>query len=234
MAVSARSSSRMEEAHARLRADILAGRRRPGEHLRILELAGLLGVSHTVVREALCRLSSDGLVVAEAQRGFRVTPVSAKELADLTDLRVSIECQALQRSIERGDIAWETRIVASAHALARTAERAPNDDVRLSDEWSGKHDIFHAALVSSCGSDVLLRVRATLFEQSERYRRLSVPLAEADRDIDGEHRQLTAAVLAHDAERAATILEQHLRMTTAVLLNGVFFEPASKTVPVEA
>ena len=224
MPVMPRGGSRREEAHARIRADILAGRQRPGDRLRILELAAALRVSHTVVREALCRLSSDGLVVAEAQRGFRVTPVSAKELADLTDVRVSIECEALRRSIARGDIAWESRIVASAHALARTAERVQNDGVRLSDEWSREHEIFHGALVSACDSDVLLRVRAMLFEQSERYRRLSVPLADEHRDIDGEHRRLMAAVLEHDADRAAGLLESHLRSTTAILLSGAFSE----------
>jgi DNA-binding GntR family transcriptional regulator len=227
MPVATRGGSRTEEAHARLRADILAGRYRPGERLRILDVAATLGVSHTVVREALCRLSSDGLVIAEAQRGFRVTPVSAKELADLTDLRVSIECDALRRSIEHGDIAWESRIVASAHALARTAERTQDDGVRISDDWSREHEIFHRALVSACDSDVLLRVRAMLFEQSERYRRLSVPLADEHRDIDGEHRRLTAAVLEHDADCAAQILEHHLRTTTAILLGGAFFEQRS-------
>jgi DNA-binding GntR family transcriptional regulator len=224
MPVTPRGSSRTEEAHARIRADILAGRHRPGDRLRILELAAALSVSHTVVREALCRLLSDGLVVAEAQRGFRVTSVSAKELADLTDLRVSIECQALRRSIACGDIGWESRIVASAHALSRTAERVQNDGVRLSDEWSREHGIFHEALVSACDSDVLLRVRAMLFEQSERYRRLSVPLADQQRDIDGEHRNLTAAVLEHDADRAAGLLENHLRTTTAILLSSAFSE----------
>ena len=224
MPVTPRGGSRTEETHARLRADILAGRHRPGDRLRILDLSTRFGVSHTVVREALCRLSSNGLVVAEAQRGFRVTPVSAKELADLTDLRVSIECDALRRSIARGDISWEARIVASAHALARTAERVQNDSVRLSDEWSREHQIFHSALVSACDSDVLLRVRAMLFEQSERYRRLSVPLSGDHRDIDGEHHDLTAAVLARDADRATSILEEHLRTTTAILLSGTFFE----------
>ena len=228
MASSVSRSSRTEETHARLRADILAGRLRPGERIRILDFAASLRVSHTVVREALCRLSSDSLVVAETQRGFRVTPISAKELTDLTDLRVSIECEALRRSIERGDIAWESRIVASRHALARTAERAPNDRVRMSDEWSREHDAFHGALVSACDSEVLLRVRATLFAQSERYRRLSVPLAEAERDIDGEHRELAGAALAQDADRAADLMEKHLRATTAVLLRGIRFEPASQ------
>jgi DNA-binding GntR family transcriptional regulator len=222
MAVAARTGSRTEDAHVHLRADILACRYRPGERLRILDLAARLGVSHTVVREALSRLSADGLVVAEAQRGFTVAPVSPKELADLTDVRVTIECDALRRSIERGDIAWESRIVASAHAMARTSERVPGDAVRLSDAWSSEHHTYHAALVSACESDVLLRLRAALFEQSERYRRLSVPLADADRDIEGEHEHLTRAVLDRDRERACHLLEEHLRTTSAVLLKAVF------------
>jgi DNA-binding GntR family transcriptional regulator len=226
MPADGRIGSRTEDAHASLRADILACRYRPGDRLRILELGARLRVSHTVIREALSRLSADGLVVAEAQRGFTVAPVSAKELIDLTDVRVSIERDALVRSMDRGDIAWESRIVASAHALARTAERAPGDAVRLSDEWSRAHHDYHAALVSACDSHVLLRLRAALFEQSERYRRLSVPLADADRDIDGEHRALTDAVLARDSERAVRLLERHLRTTSDVLLKALFPEPA--------
>jgi DNA-binding GntR family transcriptional regulator len=222
MPAAGRFGSRTEDAHASLRAGILAGRYRPGGRMRILELATGLGVSHTVIREALSRLSADGLVIAEAQRGFSVAPVSAKELADLTDVRVSIERDALMRSIERGDIAWESRIVAGAHALTRTAERAPGDAARLSDDWSRQHDVYHAALVSACDSEVLLRIRAALFEQSERYRRLSVPLAEGERNVEGEHRELTDAVLARDRDRAARVLESHLRATTNVLLKAVF------------
>lgn len=222
MAAVARTGSRTEDAHAQLRADILACRFRPGERLRILEIALRLGVSHTVVREALSRLSADGLVVAEAQRGFTVAPVSPKELADLTDVRVTIECDALRRSIDRGDIAWEARIIASAHALARTAERAPGNGVQLSDAWSEHHHAYHAALVSACESDVLLRLRAALFEQAERYRRLSIPLAGAERDIEGEHGRLTQAVLDRDRDRACLLLEEHLRTTSAVLLQAGF------------
>ena len=102
----------------------------------------------------------------------------------------------------------------------------PGDNVRLSDEWSREHHLYHAALVSACESDVLLRIRGTLFEQSERYRRLSVPLADAERDIDGEHRSLTEAVLARERDRAGQILEDHLRSTTAVLLQAMFPEPS--------
>jgi DNA-binding GntR family transcriptional regulator len=229
MPVAARIGSRTEDAHARLRADILACRHRPGERLRILDLAARFGVSHTVVREALSRLSADGLVVAVAQRGFTVAPVSREELVDLTDIRITIEREALRRSIARGDIAWESRVVASAHALARTAERASGDTVRLSDAWSNEHAIYHAALVSACESDVLLRLREGLFERSERYRRLSVPLADTDRDIEGEHQQLTQAVLDREFDRAGTLLEEHLRATTAVLLQAMFVEPVRES-----
>ena len=92
----------------------------------------------------------------------------------------------------------------------------------MSDAWSNEHHTYHAALVSACESEVLLRLRAALFEQSERYRRLSVPLADADRDIEGEHEHLTRAVLERDRERACLVLEDHLRTTSAVLLKAIF------------
>ena len=88
----------------------------------------------------------------------------------------------------------------------------------MSEAWSAAHDAFHEALASGCGSPWLLRLRRTLYDQSERYRRLSVPLGEATRDIAGEHRALMQAALARDATAAAALLARHLALTTQVLL----------------
>ena len=76
------------------------------------------GFSSSAVREALSRLVTDGLVEAVDQRGFRTTPASREQLIDITETRVTVESVALQRSIEHGDLAWESRIVAAFHRLA--------------------------------------------------------------------------------------------------------------------
>jgi DNA-binding GntR family transcriptional regulator len=216
-----RKSSLTQEAYERLRADLLACRLKPGERLRINELCVHLSVSLGAVREALSRLTSDGLVSAEPQRGFRAAPISAVELRDLTMVRTEIEGLCLRRAIAVGDVAWEGRIVAAYHQLSRTPYQAPNDPQRLSDEFSRVHASFHEELVSACDSPWLRRLRAMLFAQSERYRGLSVPLARFDRDRDREHRELMEAVLARDPDRAIASMRAHVDTTTRILLDAL-------------
>ena len=87
-----------------LRADVLASRLRPGERLKINQLCDRLGVSLSAVREALSRLTAEGLVIAEPQRGFRVAPISVDELCDLTRVRIEIEAMCLRSAVRGGDI----------------------------------------------------------------------------------------------------------------------------------
>ena len=212
------NSSLTQDAYERLRADLLACRLQPGARLRINDLCQTLSVSPSAVREALSRLTSEGLVVAEPQRGFHVAPISAAELRDLTDVRAQIEGLCLERAVAAGDVGWEAQLVAAFHRLSRTPEREPDDPQRMSEAWSAAHGAFHAALVRGCDSPWLLRLRETLYAQSERYRRLSVPMAGRVRDLGREHRAIMDAVLARDAGQAKALMAQHLDRTTRVLL----------------
>ncbi len=214
------AASLTHAAYERLRADLLACRLRPGERLRINDLCAALSVSLSAVREALSRLTAEGLVVAEPQRGFRVAPISAAELKDLTATRITIETLCLRRAIEAGDVGWEERLVAAHHRLARTPERAEGDALRVSEAAAEAHAAFHRALVAGCDSAWLLRLRDLLYAQSERYRRLSIPLARAERDLAREHRELMEAALARDADRAVRLLADHLSLTSAILLEA--------------
>src|SRR6202021_1136455 len=85
----------------------------PGEPLRIGELCKQLEASQGAVREALSRLTSEGLVEALPQRGFRVTPISAEDLRDLTAARIEIEDLCLRHAIASGDVRWEAGLVAA-------------------------------------------------------------------------------------------------------------------------
>ncbi len=186
--------------------------------MKIGELCQALSVSLSAVREALSRLTSEGLVVAEPQRGFRVAPISADELRDLTDVRAQIEGLCLERVIAVGDVAWESQLVAAFHRLSRTPEREPEDPQRMNEAWSAAHAAYHEALVGACDSPWLLRLRALLYAQSERYRRLSVPLAKIARDLNREHQEIMEATLARDAGRARALMTQHIELTTRTLL----------------
>jgi len=220
----AKNPTRFEEVYQGLRADILACRLRPGVKLQINLIAQELSVSLSGVREALSKLSAEGLVVAEPQRGFRVAPVSLADLTDLTMTRIDLENLCLARSIERGGVDWETAVVASMHRLSRTAYWAQGDDRRLSDDWAKAHDSFHEALVSAADSVWRSRIRRSLYHQSERYRRLSVPIFPQTRDVQAEHREIGAAVLERETVRACELMKEHLVLTMDIIVTGLQLE----------
>ena len=200
----------------RLRGDILACRLLPGSKLRINDIAESAGVSLGAVREALSRLGAEGLVIAESQKGYRVAPLSAEDLQDLTEARVEIERIALARSIARGELEWETNLVAAGHRLSKISERLPADPALL-DQWMTAHAAFHAALVAACGSDKLLQVRSQLYQQSERYRRYS-GVVYSERDIFAEHRRIFEATIARDSAAATKAIAEHLRLTAEIIV----------------
>ncbi|RJF74126.1 GntR family transcriptional regulator [Rhodopseudomonas palustris] len=200
--------------HERLRGDILATRLLPGQKLNIASLAKQFGVSLAAVREALSRLTADGLVQASDQRGFRVAPVSLGDLADITRTRIDIEGLALRRSIEFGDARWLIAVQQSWEALKAVEYRDPDDGSEHHDEWMSRHRVFHRTLVSACDSPWLLGFRDVLHEQSERYRRLSIRRELGKiRDVEAEHATIVAAVLDRDAEAAVRALALHFSVT---------------------
>ncbi len=215
-----------ESAYSSLRADLLACRLRPGEKLSIASLSTDLGVSLGAVREALARLTAEGLVIAETNRGFRAAPVSESELLDLTSARIEMESACLRRAIRNGDVTWESEIVAAHHLMSRIPERAADDTGRLNEAWAEAHRDFHSALVSACDSPWRLRLREFLYDQTERYRQLSVPALPTERNLATEHQALMEATLARDEEHACKLLAEHLNITAGRV--RVLAEPSAE------
>src|SRR6476659_6252291 len=199
----------------RLRADILSTRLLPGQKLHIAGLAKQFSVSLAAVREALSRLVADGLVQASDQRGFRVSPVSHADLADVTRTRIDIEGLALRRSIEVGDQAWLDAVELSHEQLRAVPYRYPDEPGVHYEQWVVRHRIFHRALVNACGSPWLLGFRDVLHEQSERYRRLSIrrEAGGKPRNVEAEHKTIVAAVIRRDADAAVRALSKHFGTT---------------------
>ncbi|WP_246741508.1 GntR family transcriptional regulator [Bradyrhizobium aeschynomenes] len=207
----AMSASATQTTYERLRASLLAGLYRPEEKLKISELGAAFSVSTGAIREALARLTAEGLVTALPQRGFRVAPVSIADLRDLTDMRIEVETKCLRRAIANGDLGWETAVVAAHHRLAATPIAA--DDGSFSPAWTLAHGDFHAALAQACGSTWMLRVRDLLSAHNERYLDLARKTDRGKRDAAREHRELMEATVARDTERAVSIMTAHLGKT---------------------
>lgn len=216
----------VEDVHAQLRSDILAGRLPPGSRLKMSETAAELQVSLSVLREALARLAEQSLVVLEPQAGYRVVSLSRDDLLDLTAARVQIEGAALRQSISRGDIAWEAQVIASHHTLRRTPLFTSDDPDRPNERWIKAHSGFHASMLAGCGSRRLLTIATSLRETAEVYRQWSLPLGgDRQRDVAGEHQAILDATVAREAERAVALYVEHIEHTTEALLR-YFSEPA--------
>jgi DNA-binding GntR family transcriptional regulator len=210
--------TRTEQVYSDLRADILSGRLLPGDKLRFADLIERYDCSTSVVREGLSRLAEQGLVQSEPQHGFHVTPLSEDDLDDLTTARCALEGLVLRMSIEHGDIAWESEIVAAHHALDRTSMESVGDPEVMSEEWTQFHARFHAALLAACPNQRLRNMALSLRDAAELYRQWSRPIGhDAHRDVAGEHRALTDAALSGNAAEAVRLLEEHLRRTTRAL-----------------
>lgn len=202
----------VESAYRSLRRDIIEGRLAPGEKLRVEHLKDTYGVGAGTLREALSLLIADALVVSQGQRGFRVAPVSLEDFADITRTRVMLEGEALRQSIQMGDDAWEGDLLAAFHRLSKAEEkRGVSSEDR--EEWEERNRIFHEVLIAACPSRWLKHFLAILYQQSERYRRLSLTLQPIPRDIHAEHEALMKAALDRDCEGAAAILGEHILLT---------------------
>jgi DNA-binding GntR family transcriptional regulator len=204
---------------AGVRADVLSGRLAPGSRLSPRALATQHEVSLSVVREALTRLSEQGLVVAEPQLGFTVVDLDLDDMRDLYRLRVLIEGEALRDAIEHGDVEYEARVVASHHRLERTPHLLEDGSGQITEEWAAAHGEFHHQLLSASTSPRLRDLADRLRDTSELYRRWSGTLTTAlpPRDIPDEHRALMQAVLDHDAERAVSLITDHINLTASLL-----------------
>ena len=201
-----------------LRKDILSGTLAPGLRLRTKELQVRYGLGLSPLRESLQRLSAEGMVVNDAQRGFAVAAVTVAELHDLTVARTALESTMLPMAINLGRADWEGDIVAAFHRLSRTP--LPNDPAAIADAslWELRHRSFHHALVAGCGSPWLLRLHGQLVDQSERYRKIRILHHQESqaqvRDVNAEHQAVMEAVLRRDAEQAVVLMTKHLVATS--------------------
>jgi GntR family transcriptional regulator, carbon starvation induced regulator len=204
----------------RLRDDIVSGTLAASEKLRVQDLSRRYGVGASPLREALSRLTADGLVANESNRGFRVAPMSVAEFIDVAENRRRIESLALEQSIKAGDDAWEGRLIADYHQLRKLeATHRPNSKLNEPTyEWERRHRSFHQSLIAACPSPWLLHFDWLLVCQFDRYRRLVILNAGSTRAGRQQEQALVDAALTRDAKTAAQILREHIDDSAAQIV----------------
>lgn len=197
-----------ESSYRRIRSDIIFGRLPPGQKLKLDGLKTAYGTSVSTLREILNRLAADGLVLAEGQRGFEVSPVSVADLEEIADLRLLLETHALEHSIAHGDMEWEARLVSAHYKLARMEEVMATGDTSRAEDWKRYDWEFHQALISACGSRLLIETHSGVFDKYLRYQ--MVALSYRGDVASAEHQQLLDAAIRRDGETAKRILVAHI------------------------
>lgn len=212
------STTQSSSLYDRLRDDLLAAKFSPGTKLAIDSLSEHYQVGQTPLREALNRLTSDGLVERRDQRGFMVAGISRQDLQELTNTRCWLEEVAIRQGLARRDPAWEEAIVLAHHRLQRTPRSLQDQHFEDNKEWETCHHAFHRALIQGCGSRWLIGFCEQLADQLYRYRKLVAEATYFHRDQGIEHSTIVEALLAGDADRAIDALCAHYQATTALIL----------------
>ena len=206
--------------YSRLRNDIIRCVLMPSEKVRIDALCRRYEVgSTTPVREALNRLTSEGLVRQIDQRGFQVAPVSRDDLLDLTQTRIRLNELALRDSMARAGAQWEEDLVVAELRLSRIPERIGPGPSGVNPEWTEQHRKFHCVLIGASGSKLIEGFCALLFDQAARYRNLSAMDTLPPRDAVAEHGAIVDAVIKRDTELAVSLLRNHFTLTTDLVLS---------------
>jgi DNA-binding GntR family transcriptional regulator len=148
-----------------VRQSIIDGNLRPAEALSISDIAADLGVSHSPVREALQRLSGQGLVELRQARSAIVAPLDVDDLIEIYRLRKLIEVDAAARACP---LLQEADVALAREELGRLVD-GPADTESF---WE-HHDAFHRVLMRPVSSERLSRITDALWQAAQRYVRIA-------------------------------------------------------------
>lgn len=202
----------VEAAYERIREGILSGAMKRGTRLREERLAEEIGVSRTPVREALRRLSSEGLVEFLPNRGARVSAWSARELEDLYEIRAMLEGHAARLAAQR--ITGEE--IAHLDDLATQMEAADDlaDVKRLNSE-------FHRLIVRASRNSQLDTLVRGIVDTPLVHRTFETYSDERRQASHAHHRDLVAALRAGNPEWAESMMRAHIRAAQTTVVNFV-------------
>jgi DNA-binding GntR family transcriptional regulator len=194
-----------------LRDAIIAAEIEPGQRISENELAELLAVSRTPIREALVRLRDERFVQIVPQLGTFVTLISKRAVEDAQFVREALECAAVRLAAERADAAD----IAALRGLVRRQEevcaRADYERFAVLD------DELHGAICELSGRGIAWEVAQRAKGHLNRVRRLSLPQPHYLVEMVAEHGEVVDALAAGTPDGAEETLRHHLRMVLSAL-----------------
>ena len=213
-------SSKGSLAYSELRQMILSGALAPGSRISQYELAENMQMSITPLREAIRRLSSEGLITMDTHRDSKVADMSAAEARELLEVRLSLEPSATELAAYRRTDTDIAIIRAAAEKLLPVTRVWGEDAITA-------HRDFHRAVYTASHNATLIKLLDDLWDKSDRYRRIGLELPSADepRTIDlNQHHQILELVTAGDGPGAAELARTHIANSLTASVTGALEE----------
>ena len=195
------SPSLVDGAYAALKAAIRDNVFPPGHRATEADIARQLAMSRTPVHEAIIRLQADGLVQVLSRRGVLICPISAEDIREIYSVLMA---SALLAQLPESDAAMAAEALDAETALM---EQALDREELLA--WASADERFHELLTKLCGNHRLDKIASTVRDQSHRARLYTLHLRKAPTESAREHRQITEAIRAADADGAEAAARAH-------------------------
>jgi len=197
-----------EQAYEELQEQIVSGQLRAGRRLLADELAGLLDISQTPVKEALNRLEHDGLVEAESRRGAVVRRFTRADMDDIYNARLLLETSAARDGLAAGRVTdafiEQMQDLYDRHMVEVGRQTAAGlaEAIRLDRQ-------FHELIVSLAANKLLSNWHRIAIRQTQTIRNYSLARYDSSR-LKGEHLAIVEALRRRDAAEVAEALRYHL------------------------
>lgn len=205
--------SLVDQAYEQIRLRILDNVWPPGHRALEQEVAFVLGMSRTPVREAVARLANEGLVEVVPRHGMRVLPVSPTDMREIYEILTALECMAAEIVARRHPTDDELLPLTRATADMDTA--LAKDDL---DAWAAADERFHAALVELSGNRQLAATVWNYWDRAHRARMFSLRLRPKPVHSTLEHFELLTRLRNGDAEGASAVNRAHRERASRELL----------------
>lgn len=202
--------------YRQIRADIIAGKKKPGERLSIDLLKKKFGTSVTPVRDALQMLSQEDLVTIKPRSGYYISLVSLKQLNDMLEMRQILELAAVERAAQK---ITDEQIDQLEHVHAGYTD--DNDETYT--RYTEENKKFHCLIAQASGNEELADLISRLHDRLVRYMMVVRP----GKYMAQMHGQLIERLKARDVSGAKKALKKELISGRNIIMERIIQEEAS-------
>lgn len=204
--------SRADQLYTELREMAVDFRLKPGESINEAGLASQLEASRTPLREALNRLTAEGLMNFEPGRGFFSRRLSIREVSDLYEVRTALEIHCLKLLGKNADMA-------ALKNLELFLKKTADHSIWSMAELLSFDERFHETLASLAGNEELLKMLKMTNAKIRYFRWVDMETRRPSTQL--EHMRILESVLDGKTNKSVSLMQNHIRRRSDQISSAV-------------